>query len=129
MYEKLLYFSNYALIYELVSSIFPKENIFIVNGDTLVEDPLVEIKKVEHFLGISPSFKADQFIKGPKGFPCFNIGEVSCMKSNKGREHSQLKNETKEFLKRHFQPIMDKFEQQTGIQIKQKSHEYSPGRT
>ena len=87
------------------------------------------MKKVEKFLGISSYFNADQFIKGPKEFPCFNVGEVSCMKSNKGREHPQLKNETEEFLKKYFQPIMDKFEQQTGIRIKQKSHEYSPGRT
>ena len=110
----------------MVSSIFPRENIFIVNGDTLVEQPLLEIKKVEKFLGISSFFQANQFVKGPKGFPCFRVGKVSCMNHNKGREHPHLKIQTEEFLQRHFQPMIDNFQKQTGIKIKDKSHVYSP---
>ena len=47
--------TNYNLIYDRLSSVFPKENILVVNGDKLIEYPQPEIKMVEDFLNL-PSF-------------------------------------------------------------------------
>ena len=38
--------SNYSHIYNQVAAAFPAENILVLNGNTLVEDPLTEIRKV-----------------------------------------------------------------------------------
>ena len=47
--------TNYNLIYDRLSSVFPEENILVINSDKLIEDPQPEIKMVEDFLNL-PSF-------------------------------------------------------------------------
>ena len=108
-------------MYQQITNVFPIKNILIVNGQTLVEDPLMEIKKVEQFLSLPSFFNKDHFVypKEKNGFPCFNHGNDSqCMSRNKGRPHPPLAEETMEFLRGLFQPILIQFEKQTGIIFK-----------
>jgi hypothetical protein len=65
--------TNYNLIYDRLSSVFPKENILVINGDKLIEDPQPEIKMVEDFLNL-PSFFDEVSFYYPEGdkFPCLN---------------------------------------------------------
>ena len=113
--------SNYSMMYQQITNVFPIKNILIVNGQTLVEDPLMEIKKVEQFLNLPSFFNTDHFVypKEKNGFPCFNHGNDSqCMSRNKGRPHPPLAEETMEFLQGLFQPMLIQFEKQTGIIFK-----------
>ena len=110
--------SNYSMMFQQITNVFPMQNILIVNGQTLVEDPLSEVKKVEQFLSLPSFFNKDHFVypKEKNGFPCFNLGEDShCMDERKGRPHPPLAEETMDFLRQLFQPMLDQFEMQTGI--------------
>ena len=118
--EMVFYLSNYTLIYQMVSQVFPRENILVVNGDMMVTDPLQEIRRVESFLGLDPFFSQYHFVFPEGGrFPCFRFGEHNlCMDpKHKGREHPTLKRETVNYLQRHFQPMVDNFFIETGISL------------
>ena len=52
--EEFLLQSNYTLQYEEILSLFQKTNILVVNGETLIDDPFSEIKRVEGFLDLEP---------------------------------------------------------------------------
>ena len=54
--------SDYALQYQMLTAVFPRENIFVVNGEMIVQNPLDEIKRVETFLGLPPFFREQHFI-------------------------------------------------------------------
>ena len=121
MSEAVLYKSDYALQYDMLTSVFQTENILIVNGDMIVQNPLEEIKKVETFIGLPSFFAEDHFVyPKEKGiFPCFKLGKkTNCMKGDKGREHPPLSQETLSYLKNYFQTRMDKFEQLTRVAFK-----------
>ena len=110
--------SNYSLMYQLMEEVFPKENILIVNGDTMIRDPLNEIKMVESFLNLPSFFTEEHFVYPEKkeGFPCFKLGDnARCMPKGKGREHPPLAGETVTFLKELFQPMLNIFKNQSGI--------------
>ena len=119
--EEFLLQSNYTLQYEAIISVFFKKNICVVNGETLIDDPFTEIKRVEEFLELKPFFEESHFVypDETRRFPCFKVGErTTCMKKANGLEHPQLKEESMNYLRKHFQPMMDKFESQTGLFIK-----------
>ena len=121
LHKSVLMLSNYSMMYQQITNVFPMQNILIVNGKTLVEDPLIEIKKVEQFLRLPSFFSKDHFVlpKEKNGFPCFNLGEDSqCMDKKKGRPHPPLAEETIQFLRQLFQPMLNQFEIQTGIVFK-----------
>lgn len=110
--------SNYSMAYEHMTEVFPRDNMLFVNGQALVEDPLAEIKNVETFLKLASFFNDDHFVYPEKkeGFPCFKIGEnAECLSKRKGRTHPPLAAKTMNFLKKQFQPMLDKFRKQTGI--------------
>jgi [heparan sulfate]-glucosamine 3-sulfotransferase 5 len=122
--EAVLYMSDYDLQFKMLTEVFPRENIFVVNGEMIVQNPLDEIKRVETFLGLSPFFRERHFVypedrqndKMDRKFPCFQLGQkAKCMFGDKGWEHPPLKNETYDFLKKEFQLGLDKFEQETGV--------------
>ena len=93
--------SDYALQYQMLTAVFPRENIFVVNGEMIVQNPLDEIKRVETFLGLPPFFREQHFTyPEEKGkYSCIKVGlRTNCMKSDKGREHPSLQKETHYFL-------------------------------
>jgi [heparan sulfate]-glucosamine 3-sulfotransferase 5 len=112
--------SDYALQYQMLTAVFPRKNIFVVNGEKIVQNPLDEIRKVETFLGLPPFFREQHFIsRDEKGkFPCFKLGwKTNCMEGDKGREHPILQNKTYDFLEKIFIPGLEKFEQETGVKF------------
>ena len=118
--EMVFYLSNYSLIHQMVEEVFPRENILVVNGDKIVTEPLMEIRRVESFLGLPAFFKESHFFYPEDGrFPCFKFGAHNlCMDpKHKGREHPPLKRKTLDYLKQHFQPMVEKFFQQMGMSL------------
>ena len=70
---------------------FPLKQIHIVDGDSLRENPVPEINKVEKYLGIQTFINKDHFeYNKTKGFHCLkhpDNGNPVCLGSTKGREH------------------------------------------
>lgn len=115
--EMFFHLSNYPALYTILTKIFPPTNILVVDGDNLIKEPAAEMERVERYLNISPYFNKKQFVIGPKGFPCFNMRKVSCMQENKGRHHPKIKKTTEYYLQEYFSPIMEKFQNMTGVNI------------
>ena len=92
------------------------EQILVVSGDRLIDNPVPELQKVEKFLGVSPFFTEDLFYKNQtKGFYCWkrtNDGgdEVPyCLDSKKGRKHPTVNNQTIAKLKAFFKAHNENF--------------------
>lgn len=50
---------------------FTRDQLLIVNGDLLIEDPVSQIQKIERFLGIEPRIGTHNFyFNETKGFYC-----------------------------------------------------------
>ena len=75
---------------------FPSEQIYVVNGDRLVQDPGAEIVPLQEFLGLEPLVTEDTFyFNRTKGFFCWHsdLGK-SCLGEGKGRPHPEVRSET-----------------------------------
>ena len=118
--DHLLDMSNYKRIYERFSAVYPKQSIFVLNGDALIKHPAEEIKKVEKFLGLSDFYRKEHFFfhadNGGK-FPCFTVPEMRCMGSDKGLPHPSLRKDTVQYLRTILQPFMDEFREESGVDI------------
>ncbi|KAA0718392.1 Heparan sulfate glucosamine 3-O-sulfotransferase 1 [Triplophysa tibetana] len=68
---------------------FPLRQIHIVDGDTLIRDPLPELQRVERFLDLPPRIHASNFyFNQTKGFYCIRSdGHERCLHESKGRPH------------------------------------------
>ncbi len=95
---------------------FSLEQIHIVNGDSLIQDPFSELQKVERFLEISSFFQKDMFFfDEKKGFFCWNrlnekAGEVKCcLGQAKGRKHPDVSEHTIIKLREFFRPHNERF--------------------
>ena len=112
--------SDYARIYQHFEEVFPKESIFVVNGDLLIKNPVVEIKKIEKFLGLREFFTKDHFYFHPGNggkFPCFTLPEMRCMFSDKGLPHPRIKKNTLRYMREILRPKMEEFMFRTGVKI------------
>ncbi|XP_070504147.1 heparan sulfate glucosamine 3-O-sulfotransferase 5 [Chironomus tepperi] len=70
--------------------IFKREQLLIVNGDQLIEDPLTQIRRIEDFLGIERRISQHNFyFNKTKGFYCLrtDMGDNKCLRETKGRRH------------------------------------------
>ena len=59
--------------------------------------------------------------KGRKGFPCFQLNinsTIQCMGEKKARDHPELSKESLELLRKHFQPMLKQFKEETGMKLK-----------
>ncbi len=96
---------------------FKLEQIHIVNGDTLIQDPASELQRVEGFLGIRRFFEKDMFLfNKEKGFFCWSRPTKKswktaprCLGSGKGRMHPNVSEETIAKLKEFFKPHNERF--------------------
>ncbi|XP_033250842.1 uncharacterized protein LOC117189874 isoform X1 [Drosophila miranda] len=51
--------------------VFPREQLLVVNGDRLIEDPVSQLRRIEVFLGIEHRVKSEHFyFNETKGFYC-----------------------------------------------------------
>ena len=87
-----------------------------------IEQPVKVLNEIEEFLGIPSYFTKDHFdFSGRKGFPCFKLDEESrsqCMSKGKARDHPDLNEESLDYLRNYFKPIVEKFESQTGMKLR-----------
>ncbi|KAK3552384.1 hypothetical protein QTP86_011261 [Hemibagrus guttatus] len=91
--------------------VFPRESFHIVDGDTLIRDPLKEMKKVERFLRLEPQITEDNFyFNRTKGFYCLKEeGHERCLHESKGRTHPNVAPEILQKLCKYFQEPNRKF--------------------
>ena len=97
---------------------FPKKQIHIIDGDKFVQEPYVELKKVETFLNIDNFYTKDMFIfDKDKGFYCpvLSDGEVKCKDARKGRKHIEISTDLREKMEIYFKPWNQELRQITGI--------------
>lgn len=83
---------------------FPLDQIHIVDGDTLIHSPLLELQKVERFLKLRPRIEASNFyFNQTKGFYCIRSdGRERCLHESKGRPHPPVNGTILEQLRSYF---------------------------
>ena len=96
--------SIYAKYLRKWLQIFPKEQIHVVNGDMLIEDPYVEIVKIEKFLGLDHRIQRQNFyFNKTKGFYCLrNDTSQKCLSESKGRKHPEVSQEVMSKLRQFY---------------------------
>ena len=92
-----------------------------LDGDEFSRNPIKTLNKVEKFVDVPQYFDKNHFdYSGRNGLPCFKLDEESlsqCMTKGKGRPHPELNEKSLKILREHFNPILEKFKQQTGMKI------------
>ncbi|XP_069467499.1 heparan sulfate glucosamine 3-O-sulfotransferase 1-like [Ambystoma mexicanum] len=83
---------------------FSLDQIHIVDGNTLIKDPLPELKKVEQFLNLPPRIVPSNFyFNQTKGFYCIRSdGRERCLHESKGRPHPVVNSTVLDQLHSHF---------------------------
>ncbi|KAL7836836.1 hypothetical protein AOLI_G00281200 [Acnodon oligacanthus] len=83
--------------------LFPREQIHIVDGEALIQDPFPELQKAEKFLELAPQIMPDNFyFNTTKGFYCLlSEGHDKCLDDSKGRPHAPLSNKAFQKLCRY----------------------------
>nr|XP_006134612.1 heparan sulfate glucosamine 3-O-sulfotransferase 1-like [Pelodiscus sinensis] len=84
--------SLYALHLARWLAFFPLAHIHVVDGGSLVPQPLGELRRVEQFLGLMPWLGPDNFyFNQTKGFYCLRAGaHQRCLDESKGRPHPPI---------------------------------------
>ncbi|XP_028894288.2 uncharacterized protein LOC105209397 [Zeugodacus cucurbitae] len=72
--------------------VFPREQLLVVNGDRLIEDPVSQLKRIETFLGIEHRVTNSHFyFNETKGFYCLRYDSGDrCLRETKGRKHPHV---------------------------------------
>ena len=82
--------------------------LLVIDGEKLVSDPLSEIVRVEHFLGLRNYIsKRNVVFDEKKGFHCmiFDDGHKLCLGKSKGIPHPDLNPHVEAKLRKFFKPI------------------------
>ncbi|XP_028845407.1 heparan sulfate (glucosamine) 3-O-sulfotransferase 1-like1 [Denticeps clupeoides] len=95
---------------------FPLEQIHLVDGDTLISDPLPELRRVERFLQLPPRIAAANFyFNQTKGFYCIRSdGRERCLHESKGRPHPPVNSTILRQLRSYFRQHNRSFYQLVG---------------
>ncbi|XP_017774723.1 PREDICTED: heparan sulfate glucosamine 3-O-sulfotransferase 1-like [Nicrophorus vespilloides] len=90
---------------------FRRDQILVVNGDLLIEDPVVQIQKIERFLGLEPRIDSNNFyFNETKGFYCLrNETSDRCLRETKGRRHPRVDPLVVSKLRKYFGEHNQKF--------------------
>ena len=88
-----------------------------VNGETLVQDPVQELRKVEDFLGVEHKLTRDRFfLNKTRGFFCMKLEhKEKCLAPSKGRQHPDIPTRVLHKLRKFFKPYNQRFYNQIGI--------------
>ncbi|XP_044754473.1 heparan sulfate glucosamine 3-O-sulfotransferase 1 [Coccinella septempunctata] len=99
--------------------VFPREQILVVNGDLLIEDPVSQIQKIESFLGLEPRIGTHNFyFNETKGFYCLrNETSDRCLKETKGRKHPRVNPRVLSKLRKYFGEHNQKFYELIGEEM------------
>ncbi|CAL4146834.1 unnamed protein product, partial [Meganyctiphanes norvegica] len=100
--------------------VFPRDQILVVNGDELIQNPLVVIEEVETFLKISPLITTENlYFDEAKGFYCMRSDVINgCLGSKKGNKHEQVKPELISLFRKFYAPHNKHFYKLSGIDFK-----------
>ena len=103
--------SMYDIHFQRWLKYFSLEQIHIVDGDALIENPIPELQKAEKFLGVSAYFNENLFyFNETKGFYCWKkSGRPTCLGDGKGREHPTLSTSVRSKLQNFFAPHNENF--------------------
>ncbi|GFR66597.1 bifunctional heparan sulfate N-deacetylase/N-sulfotransferase [Elysia marginata] len=83
---------------------YPRNQIFLVDGDQLNKDPIMTMNKLQKFIAVTPYidyYKMLRFDK-EKGFYC--LVEQGCLSPSKGRKYNPMDAESSRLLKNHYAP-------------------------
>ena len=82
--------------------------IHIIDGDSLVQHPLQELKKIEQFLQLGAFYEERQFHFNPqKKFYCFKANvnaDLNCLRKKKGHHYPELDHALRNKLVEYFKP-------------------------
>ena len=104
--------SLYDVHYQRWLQYFDSKRILVVDGDQLIKNPITELVKIEEYLRLKPYFTPDKlYYNETKGFYCWKgkNNQSKCLGSAKGRNHSDISEDTKTKLKLFFEPHMQNF--------------------
>ncbi|KAJ7357591.1 [heparan sulfate]-glucosamine 3-sulfotransferase 3 [Desmophyllum pertusum] len=102
---------------------FPFEQIYFINGEELVKNPVHEMQSVEKFLGLEPFIdEALYYFNETKGFPCLvpapqKNGEQpdsGCLSEAKGRPHPLVDEDVVALLRDFYRPFNEEFYRAVG---------------
>ena len=98
---------------------FNMSQILVLDGERLVSQPLKELAKVEHFLGLPPELNENMFyFNTTRGFYCMKrnaSGGGHCLAQSKGRRHPSVNAKVIHRLRTYFRPHNQRFYNITGI--------------
>lgn len=99
---------------------FPLSQFLFVSGERLIVDPVLEVTRVQNFLGLKRVICEKHFyFNATKGFPCLLKSEERptphCLGKNKGRSHPYIDPVAIQRLRDFYRPFNQKFYQLTGM--------------
>lgn len=107
----------YFLYFQRWLRTFPRNQMHIVDGDNLIDDPFSEIQKIEDFLGLDHRvLKKNFYYNDTKGFFCVrNETADKCLNDSKGRKHPDVSPEVVKTLRKFYDPHNRHFFRQAGL--------------
>lgn len=99
---------------------FPLSQFLFVSGERLIADPVMEITRVQDFLGLKRVICEKHFyFNATKGFPCLLKSEdratPHCLGKNKGRSHPYIDPTAIQRLRDFYRPFNQRFYQLAGM--------------
>ncbi|XP_015595536.1 heparan sulfate glucosamine 3-O-sulfotransferase 6 [Cephus cinctus] len=99
---------------------FPLSQLLFVSGERLIADPVIEVTRVQDFLGLKRVICEKHFyFNTTKGFPCLlkskERATPHCLGKNKGRSHPHIDPTAVQRLRDFYRPFNQRFYQLTGM--------------
>ncbi|XP_072747080.1 heparan sulfate glucosamine 3-O-sulfotransferase 6 [Anoplolepis gracilipes] len=99
---------------------FPLSQFLFVSGERLIADPVMEVTRVQDFLGLKRVICEKHFyFNATKGFPCLlkseNRATPHCLGKNKGRSHPYIDPTVIKRLRDFYWPFNQRFYQLVGM--------------
>ena len=99
---------RYSVLLKNWLKYFPMETLFIIDGDRLKMDLLMQLKELEKFLGLHPFINETLFVKNEFGFYCAKA--VGCIGQGKGtQKHPEMDPDVENTLRQYFKPYNEEF--------------------
>uniref|UniRef100_A0A0B6ZRV2 Sulfotransferase domain-containing protein n=1 Tax=Arion vulgaris TaxID=1028688 RepID=A0A0B6ZRV2_9EUPU len=110
--EQILKVGDYNPHFEHLLTVFPRNQLLILDGDKLVVDPLSQVRLIEDFLGLAHEVTDKSiYFDDQKGFYCMHTksNETKCLGKSKGRKHIEIEPEFKAKIIEFFKPYNERF--------------------
>ena len=107
------------LMYFRWLKVFPREQIYVVDGDQFISSPWIELRNLETFLGLNQELSENNFyFNQTKGFYCGKQEVVrddleciryKCLSASKGRPKPKVSEDLLEKLTNYFKEDNEEF--------------------